>query len=142
DPALCLIRGLAMVQSGRTEEGEAPLERASGAELDAARVTLIRLLVARPEYDRAESLLTGLPRDQREEPEIVGLRIKVLTETDREQEALELVDRALTARPNDVDLVLDKAVLLMRLDRVLESERLLLDALNASPNEERIYEAL
>lgn len=142
EPAVCLIRGIAMVQSGRIEEGEAQLERASEAGLDAARVTLIRLLVARREYDRAESLLAELPRDEREDSEIVGLRIKVLTETDRAQEALELVDRALTARPNDVDLVLDKAVLLMRLNRVLESERLLLDALNASPNEERIYEAL
>ncbi len=139
-PGALLLRGVVLMQSGQLEEAQEALSLASDAGLDHAKLTLARLWVAQERYDEAQRILDGLGDAQ--DAESIRLRVQVLAETDRSAQALELIDRALVQRPADVSLSLEKAGLLVRLGRAVEAERLLLDLLNAKPDEERVYESL
>lgn len=140
-PMADVLHGLARVAAGRTNEAVAPLTAAleADADLKVARVTLARLAMQHGDHAEADELLAPLAR--RDDPHIVRLRVRVLEHRGELDEALALLDRHL-ARERDVELILHKAQLQMRAGEAQRAERALLDALNAHPEDERIYAAL
>lgn len=105
-----------------------------------ARIESADLALHQNDYEAAEALLRPLADSTH--PRVAALRVQALTATDQHEEALTLLDGVLRRSPPGSPLMLDKAELLLKLDRVEEAERTLLDALNARPTDESIYVAL
>lgn len=105
-----------------------------------ARVELAALHLDRGEYDAAEALLRPLGDDA--PPRVTLLRVRALSETGRNDEALTLLDNVLRRSPPGSPLMRDKADLLLKLGRGDDAERTLLDMLNARPTDESVYAAL
>ncbi|MEE9212411.1 MAG: tetratricopeptide repeat protein, partial [Phycisphaeraceae bacterium] len=136
------LKGLLLARSRRYDQAKSQFEQAmaESPELVAARVQLAKLLVIEQRYAEADKLLE--PLADRTDSDVVGLRVKILLETDRATEAMALLDRILAQHPTNHDMVLDKAALQLRLNDPIGAERTLLDALSARPEAERLYEAL
>lgn len=109
-------------------------------ENDLARFELAALQLDRGNVEEAEALLESLAGSTH--PRVTMLRVRALIENDRPEKALVLLDEVLARTPPGSPLMLDKADVLLKLDRVEEAERTLLDALNARPTDEAIYAAL
>lgn len=105
-----------------------------------ARIALAAYHVDQDEYETAEALL--LPLGDNAPIRATELRVKALTQAERYDEALALINQSLQRTTPGSRLMLDKAALLIELDRISEAERTLLDALNARPTDESIYAAL
>lgn len=109
-------------------------------QLTVARLRLAVLHMSLKEFDEADKVL--IPVNDPSDPRVVGIRVKLLTQADRLDEALAVLDRALAVRSDDVDLLLQKAQVLIAMHKAPQAERTLLDALNVNPQAEAIYEAL
>ncbi len=105
-----------------------------------ARLELASLHVERGDFAAADELLAPLASSNH--PRAAELRVRTLIETGQDAAALALLDEVLRRSPPGSPLMMDKAGLLLRLDRVAEAERVLLDALNARPTDEAIYQRL
>ncbi|MEL7087812.1 MAG: hypothetical protein AAGL98_05120, partial [Planctomycetota bacterium] len=106
----------------------------------APRIELAAYHIERGEYETAEELLASVS-----EPvpaKVIELHVKALTQAERYDDALALIDRRLSNAAPGSRLLRDKAALLIQLDRIPEAERTLLDALNARPTDESIYATL
>jgi len=136
------LRGKLLIADHQPDAASAAFTRA--LDLDPqqtlARIELAELLLLQGEHQQAEAMLKALIGSNR--PRVVMLRVRSLTETGRAEAALALLDEALRRTPPGSPLMLNKAALLVELDRPQEAERTLLDALNAQPTDERIYAAL
>lgn len=141
-PAAHYLRGRLLDRENRPEEAAAAYAAAIESEpsIPAARVELIRQHVERRRFDQAEELLKPLAESH--DADLMALRIGILAETKRAPEALKLLDQRLAQQPLNVDLLLQKATLQRATGDVAGAERSLLDALDARPQEERLYEAL
>lgn len=137
-----LIHSLALATSGDIDAALAELERVLKADPQSqgARVQLAKLYIARREAEKAARVLEPLA-DSRD-PGVVALRVHVLSETGRSEEALALLDAIIAGGSGDVSLILQKANLQLAAGEAAAAERTLLDALNVQPQEERLYEAL
>ena len=139
-----VLRGEILLQLDRLEEARQALRRA--ARLDAsqstARLELAELEIAAQQYAAAETLLDQLPEASARSPRATQLRVRILTATDRREQALALLDETLRREPPGSPLMIDKADLLLADGQVATAERVLLDALNARPTDESIYEKL
>lgn len=140
--AMDYLHGAALLRAGRVAEARDALSRAMATDprlLD-ARVELAALLINEGRFDEAGQLLDAVgPTADRD---VIGLRVRVLSETGRSGEAMALLDEQIAADPTNLALVLDKATLQIRAGESTGAERTLLDALNLRPTEERLYEAL
>ncbi|MEX1016234.1 MAG: tetratricopeptide repeat protein [Phycisphaeraceae bacterium] len=142
-PVVRVIEGMALGTSGRMNAAVAAFEQAmeDDPDLALARLQLVKVLVARQEYERAARLLE--PMEESADSVPVLLRVRVLAETDQIDAALALLERMMDEQGEaSVDLVLRKATLQVRAGDARAAERTLLDALNVRPEEERIYAAL
>ncbi|MBL4701061.1 MAG: tetratricopeptide repeat protein [Phycisphaeraceae bacterium] len=118
------------------------LEEAIGVDgqLTVARLRLAVLHMSLKQFDQADKVLefTKDPSD----PRVVSIRVRLLTQAKRIDDALVVLQRALELRPEDVNLILHKAQLQVQMGKVALAERTLLDALNMNPLAEPIYEVL
>lgn len=124
------------------EQARKLLEQAIAADdqLTVARLRLAVLHMALKQFDEADKVITAI-KDQTD-PRVVGIRIKLLSQANRLDEVLQVLDHALEARPGDVELTLQKAQVQVSMNKPALAERTLLDALNVNPLAEPIYEAL
>ncbi|MBB6428649.1 tetratricopeptide repeat protein [Algisphaera agarilytica] len=136
------LRGKLFLADAQTDEAFASFSQALelDPEADLARFELAALQLQRGQIEEAEALLEPLADSNH--PRVTMLRVQALTQTGKTEEALTLINEVLRRTPPGSPLMLDKADLQLRLGRVQEAERTLLDALNARPTDEAIYEAL
>lgn len=136
------LRGKVLLAVGQSDAAQRAFEAAleQDPDQDLARMELAALHLDREESDRADELLQPLAESSH--PRVAALRVRSLTATGQDEAALTLLDEVLRRSPPGSPLMLDKADLLLRLGRVEEAERTLLDALNARPTDESIYIAL
>jgi tetratricopeptide (TPR) repeat protein len=137
-----LLAGKALRRAGRREEAVAEFEGAiaSDPSLIEARVELGHLLLDAGEVDRAAEVIgpLGDSADRR----VVKLRVRVLREAGRINEAIGMVERLLASRPLDVDLIRTQAELYLEKGDTASAERVLLEGLDVQPRAEELYEAL
>lgn len=129
-------------RSGDLKQAQAQLENAIQADdqLTVARVRLAVLFMSLKQFDQADQVLKQAkdPSD----PRVVGIRVKLLTQAKRFDEALDVLDQAIALRQKDIGLIMQKAQLQIQMNKVDLAERTLLDALNMNPLAEPIYETL
>jgi tetratricopeptide (TPR) repeat protein len=109
-------------------------------QLTVARLRLAVLHISLKQFDEAQKVLQ--PVKDPSDPRVVNIRVRLLSQADRLDDALVVLDKALELRPEDVDMILQKAQLQIRMHKVAMAERTLLDALNVNPMAEPIYDAL
>lgn len=136
------LRGKVLLADGQTDAAFTTFSQALelDADTDLARFELAALQLDRGHFDEAEALLA--PMADSTHPRVTMLRVRALTETEQTEAALTLLNDVLRRTPPGSPLMLEKADLLIKLGRVEEAERTLLDALNARPTDEAIYAAL
>jgi len=137
-----VLSGLCLASLYRFEEAQARFEEAveRSPDLAVARVELAKALIVRSFFDEADAVLEPLADSN--DTGVILLRSRVLAETGKASEAVELIDRVIREVGGDSRLVISKANLEIRLNRVQDAERTLLEALNARPDAEPLYEAL
>ncbi|MEM8738035.1 MAG: tetratricopeptide repeat protein [Planctomycetota bacterium] len=140
---LATLRGKLLQADGQKDSAVEAFRRAAelSPEQDLARIELAAVYLERGDLGQAEDVLGDRLADSIH-PRVVLLRARALKEAGREGEALVLLEGALRRSPPGGPLMLEKARLLVDLGRVAEAETTLLDALNARPTDEAIYEAL
>lgn len=136
------IRAMALLQQVKVQEAEELLQQIikEHPDYEAARIRLALVLVAREQFEAADTVLS--PLSDRSDSTIISLRVAILSRTGRQEQALALLDKMLVDRPRDVNLIIQKASLQLQTDQANAAERTLLDALQTMPREERIYELL
>ncbi|MCC6679414.1 MAG: tetratricopeptide repeat protein [Phycisphaeraceae bacterium] len=141
-PMVQVIEGLALADLGQIEEAQHTFEQALDQQPDVlvARLQLIRLKVMLQQYDDAAGLLE--PIGESDDPSVVGLRVRVLTETGHSDEALKLLDKLIVSGHADPTLILQKARLQLQQGNVNAAQYTLQEALNQHPQNESLYEAL
>ncbi len=137
-----VLRGLALAILKRYQEAQAQFELAvqRAPDLGVARVELAKALMVQDQFDRAVEVLEPLAGSN--ETGVILLRSRVLAKTDKAEQAVELIDRVIRETGGDARLVISKANLELSLGRARDAELTLLDALNAKPTSEPLYEAL
>lgn len=106
----------------------------------AARVSLSRLLINQGRYKEAAQWLETMV--EQADTEVVSLRVQILTQTGRSDEAMTLLNQIIAQQPQNLDLILSKANLQRHRSDDLAAEQTLLKALNLRPGVEKIYESL
>ncbi len=141
-PAVRYLNGTVLQGVGRHPEAVEAYTQAlkDRNDLIAARASLVRLLVVLDRFDEAQKALE--PLKDRNEPSIIALRVRVLAASNREAEALRLLETAIAKQPTNIDLIFQRADLQVRLKDGHAAEQTLLEALDAQPREERLYERL
>ena len=139
------LHGLTLAAAEQSDAAAVAFRRALEQDADAslARLRLADLATQREDYAEADRLLE--PLADSDDPRVTTLRVKALLQTGQDQEALDLLDRMMRegdAPAADGSLAIEKARVLLRLNRVPEAEQTLLDALNVRPTDEAIYEML
>jgi len=137
-----VLSGLCLAKLFRYSEAQARFEQAVARSpgLMVARVELAKALIVQSLYEQAEAALE--PLSDSNDTSVILLRSRVLAETGKAAEAVELIDRVIQDGGGDTHLVISKANLEIRLGKVQDAEQTLQDALNASPDSEPLYEAL
>ncbi len=141
-PMVQVIEGLALADLGQIDEAQSTFQQALDQQPDAlvARLQLVRLKVMQEQYDDAAKLLE--PIGASDDPSVVGLRVRVLTETGRTDDALKLLDTLVASDNADTTLILQKARLQLQQGDAKAAESTLQDALKQQPQNESLYEAL
>jgi len=141
-PAMRLLEAIGLLHLGRNDEARSVLEEAIDADPNMlpVRIELAKVLVGAGEYERAEQLLRKLPSQR--DPDVILLHARVLAKTGRHRQAIELLDNAADAEAVGVELTVAKARIQRESNDPLGAEQTLLDALNNSPRDESVYEAL
>ncbi len=137
-----VLRGLCLAVLSRFDQAREQFELAVEQDegLAVARIELAKVLVVQDQFDQAAEVLE--PLSESDETGVILLRARVLAETDRTQDAVDLLERVIRQGDADAKLVITKANLEIRLGRVEDAEQTLQDALNAQPESEPLYGAL
>jgi tetratricopeptide (TPR) repeat protein len=137
-----VLRGLVMAVLKRFDEAQTQFELAvqRAPDLAVARVELAKALIVQDRFDQAAQVLEPLADSN--QTGVILLRSRVLAQTGKALEAVELIDRVIREGEPDARLVITKANLQLQLGRAQDAEQTLLDALNAQPKSEPLYEAL
>jgi tetratricopeptide (TPR) repeat protein len=141
-PWIDLLHASWLAQQGQTDAAIALLEPLVDAhpDLRAVRLRLGEWLVRSERFTQAAKVLEPLQGST--DTLAIRLRVRVLAETGHPEQALRLLEGLLAADAGNLALVVDKANLHLKTGDSAAAERTLLDAVNASPNEEKLYEAL
>ncbi|QDU32941.1 tetratricopeptide repeat protein [Poriferisphaera corsica] len=111
-------------------------------ELMVARLELTKMMLVMRRYNRATELLDGAPQSNRHSSEVVQLRARMFEQQSKMKKALEIYQTALDSGNNDVDILLGKADIQVRMGLVKPCEQTLLDAVSAHPKSEKLYAAV
>ena len=136
------LRAFALERLGRKKDAVVQFELVldDNADFEVARIYLARLLIEQQQYTRAGRILD--PLIDKPDPSIVSLRVAVLANTGRTEQAMKLLDDLITRYPDNLEIVLQKTRLQMDHAQYIAAEYLLSDKLNAHPGAEALYEAL
>lgn len=131
-------------EAGRGADAVAWLEKIQGGELFISAVAKRAQLLARNgELDKARSLLQETtPRNQRERFALISAESQALREAGRNQEAFDLLDKAVAKDPNAPDLLYDHAMAAERLDQIPVMEKSLRKLIELRPDSAHAYNAL
>ena len=137
-----VLKGLCLALLNRLDEALTQFESAlqQDPSLAVARIEEAKVLIVQNKFDQAAEALA--PLKQTQDTGVILLRARVLAETDQAEQAVDLLDGVIRRGDADPRLVIAKANLQIRLGRVEDAEQSLLDALNAEPDSEPLYEAL
>ncbi len=140
-PVVRLLRAMALLRANKDDAAIEEFGKAAAADksLVVAQVGLVKLLIERQEFERAGKVLESLKSS--EDPRVLELRLRVLRETDRIEEALKLVDTLLEKNRKDAGLLVEKAKLQIASNDVPDAQKTLEDAIEANPTAEALYEA-
>lgn len=108
--------------------------------LAAARVGLARILIDRRQYDQAVAVLNPLGGSL--DALVVHLRVEALIRAGRKDQALALLGHLLKAHGQVVKVVLQMAQLQIQMHKTRQAAQTLRDAINAHPNDQKLYAAL
>ena len=135
------IRARVLMAGGQPAAAAAMLRRS--IDLDHSfivpRLDLAEMLIDLARYQEAAALLAEA--DQKP-ARLTMLRARILAESNRTVEAIDLLAEALHQHPAHEQLAVQKAELHRRLGQVQKAERQLLELVGARPVAERAYEAL
>ncbi len=137
-----LISAVALGRLGRLDDAIDALTEV-GAVTDspsAARVALAGFLLDQREYSRAEDVLRGLL--ERSDPAVVRLRLRLLNETKRSDEAMVLLEELIKQQSENVEWPIEKASLQLMTGDLTGADETLSGALEAHPRSEALYEQL
>ncbi|MEM8783139.1 MAG: tetratricopeptide repeat protein [Planctomycetota bacterium] len=142
-PAMLTLEAVVAFERGDLETAEARLDAALASPVPPtlAQTEKARLLALRGDFAEAQSLLDRVGSDTTD-ARLGQLRVGVLVELGRIDEALILLDALIAERPGDPRFAISKARLLVKEQRAPDAERALLDALAANPRGEVIYAEL
>ena len=107
-----------------------------------ARLELTKMMLVMKRYDRAAELLQGIDESKRFDTDIVRLYAKMQEQQDKLQLALEEYQLAIDNDNNDVEMLLGKADIQIKMKLVKPCEQTLLDAISLYPKEEQLYAAI
>ncbi len=140
--AAMFIEGELLRVAGRLDEAAARFEALLGQRSDhvAARVSLVDVLIHQESFERAQALLEPLAGDDR--TDVVELRIRLLSSTQRTKDAIELLDELIRRHPTRHGYVLRKSRLQIALRDFEGARATLLNRLNTDPKQESLYDAL
>ncbi|HAI13452.1 MAG TPA: hypothetical protein DCM28_17220 [Phycisphaerales bacterium] len=129
-------------RSSQIQQARTLLEQALEVDdqLTVARLRLAVLHMAQKHFELADQTLKAI--DDQTDTRVVNIRVQLLTQANRLDEVLAVLDKAIAARPENVQLILQKARVQVSMNKPAMAERTLLDALNMNPHAEAIYEAL
>lgn len=141
-PMVRMIQAASLTKAQKLDEAMIELDSAvaSVPTMVQPRLMLARIAIAQQDVERAGKALEPIASSN--DPEIVTLWVRVLASTKRNAEALILLNKLIVQQPENVDLILAKAGLQAGQGDGAGAEQTLLDALNAKPEQERLYEAL
>ena len=140
-PVVRLLRAMALLRANKDDAAVEEFSKAAAADksLIVAQVGLVKLLIERQEFERAGKVLESLKNS--EDPRVLELRLRVLRETDRVEEALKLVDALLEKNRKDAGLLVEKAKLQVASNDLAAAQETLENAVEANPTAEALYEA-
>ena len=141
-PIIRLIKAMTLLRSDKDDAAIEEFTKATTADpsLVSAQASLIKLLVDRGEYERAGKALAGLK--DATDIKILPLRIRVLRETNKTDEALALLDGLPVETRRNPEIVLEKARLQLTTGDVGGATKSLEDGVDSNPTAENLYEAL
>jgi len=156
-PATQFLLATMLIRMGQLDEAAAPLDialepgrRADDAKtsppsqtspaIPAARIARARLALLNRDTDAALALLNDAPEP--DDVEVVKLKVRVLSASDRSKQAIALLDDLVKRLPDNLELATARGELLLSLGEVHKGQRALLDVLNADPTREPVYEIL
>ena len=138
-----LIRGMTFIAVGNADEAREALRGVIEREptWNVARVELAKLLLNTGKADEAATVLDPIEPPLASQPEVLELRVRVLTESGQAERALELVEGLLEETPAEASspLVLLQARLQKTVGRVNDAVQTLQDAINVDPTNETLY---
>ena len=111
-------------------------------DLMVARLELVKMMIVMQRYNRATDLLDGAPAALQQSSEVVPLRARMYEQQNKLQDALDIYQAAIDAGNHDVDIMLGKADIQVRMGQVKKCEQTLLDAVSAHPKSEKLYAAV
>lgn len=137
--SLRLIKAMATYRLGRIAEARQLYDAvlADAPDADQARLELATLLYHESDYTRVLEVLE--PLAEANEPSVVILRARAMSQLDRSREAIALLNRSLSRLPNNADLAVERAELMLKVGDISGAERSLVQALNERPDAEVIY---
>jgi len=92
--------------------------------------------------DAAREFLHQLKAGPEEQIQVTQLDAELLRNADHEKEALELLQEAVTAHPDNAELLYDYAMLAEKFDRVADMEKALRRVIEINPANQQAYNAL
>lgn len=139
-----LLRARIAEDEGLTDEAFTWLERISSGPL---RLTSIArratLLVRRGQLEQASALFRNEPTDTDDErARLISAEATALREGGQPQKAFEVLDRALTALPDRIDLLYDHGMAAERIDRIDLMERSMRRVIALKPDHAHAHNAL
>ncbi|MEM9252971.1 MAG: tetratricopeptide repeat protein, partial [Planctomycetota bacterium] len=142
DGAVWLAEGVARATQSDIPAARSALRRAVADERTeaVARVELAKLLMLESRWQAAWEAIE--PVDRVADPQVGRLRVALLRQLGRSDEALALLDELMRDGTGDVSLFLERASLEAAASQWTAAERTLLEALNINPKSEPTYAAL
>ncbi|GAA4336822.1 tetratricopeptide repeat protein [Variovorax defluvii] len=112
-------------------------------DLVAAQTRRASLLARQGKLPQARELVRALPeRNEEDKKQKFMAEVQLLRDAKQYQAAYDMLAQASTAKPEDTDLIYDKAMVAEKLNRLDEMERLLRRLIELKPDDQNAYNAL
>ncbi len=141
-PVVRLIKAMALLRAGKDDAAIEEYAKAAAADpsLILAQASLVKMLADRGEYERAAKVLAGIKDEG--DIRIIPLRIRILRETKKVEEAKKLLEGLTPMQLRGPDIALERAKFQLLDGDVAAAVRTLEDSLEANPGSEDLYDAI